>query len=429
MKFFAFLKDSFRETLDSKVLYVTFGLSLLLMLLLGSVSFRMVPIKEQLDGLCWLYGLAFGQGSSTTAEVVDARQLNAPEDAWKGDYQFTLAVRFPDEDRARSGAVQAGQLEFFTREMFWWLKDLKVRKVDSANKSEVHLEFTSRGTRLNSDRSWPHEPGLFFGALPLGPLFRQSLAYWVYWIENRLVNGAGGWLVVLLAVVVTAPFVPNMLRKGTVDFIVSKPIRRPALLAFKYIGGLTFVFLNALIAIGGIWFVLGLRTGIWAPGFLVSVLIITFFFAVLYAVSTLFGVLSRSAILSILMTCAVWAILWVVGLVYKNIHTPESASAARMREAQSGRLGQAEGPQTNPGSPSWLRITADSLHAVLPRTDDLGTLTTLFLSNELLSEGERDHLEFKRDIAFSWTASIGICLAYIGVLLGLACWRFATKDY
>ena len=55
-----------------------------------------------------------------------------------------------------------------------------------------------------------------------------------------------------------------MLRKGTVDMLVVKPIHRVALLLYKYIGGLTFIFLNTVVAIGGVWLALGLRSGIWA---------------------------------------------------------------------------------------------------------------------------------------------------------------------
>ena len=48
MKALAIFKDSLREALDSKVLYATLGLSLLLVLLVGSVSFQPVPAEEAL---------------------------------------------------------------------------------------------------------------------------------------------------------------------------------------------------------------------------------------------------------------------------------------------------------------------------------------------------------------------------------------------
>src|SRR5436305_6463134 len=93
----------------------------------------------------------------------------------------------------------------------------------------------------------------------------------VYGMENTLVNGLGAWFILLLGVVVTAFFIPNMLRKGSIDLLLTKPLHRATLLLFKYIGGLLFVFLNLLVVVVGIWLVFGLRTGIWSWGFLVSI--------------------------------------------------------------------------------------------------------------------------------------------------------------
>ncbi len=53
------------------------------------------------------------------------------------------------------------------------------------------------------------------------------------------------------------------------------------------------------VAVGGVWVVVGLRTGVWSPGLLYSVGGITFYFAILYSVSTLFGVLTRSTLVAI----------------------------------------------------------------------------------------------------------------------------------
>ena len=66
--------------------------------------------------------------------------------------------------------------------------------------------------------------------------------------------------------------------------------------------GLLFVFLLCVVTVGGVWLVVGLRTGVWSPGVLVSIFGITFYFAILYACSTLFGVLSRNAIVCIVVT-------------------------------------------------------------------------------------------------------------------------------
>lgn len=433
MKYLAILKDSFRETLDSKLLYVTLALSGILLFVVGSVKFHPLSLREQLDGVAWIYGLAFGQQGSVTCEVVEVAQTNDAPEPRRGDYRFTLMLRFAGEDQANSDGVnKQHQLEFFVREVCWWLEKVETRRVPNTPKNEVHVEFTSRGTKIANAESWLHEPQLFFGAVPTGPLFRNSLSYWVYFIENRLVNTIGAWVAVLIGIVVTASFIPNMLHKGTVDLLLAKPIRRPTLLAFKFLGGLTFVFVNAAVTIVGVWLLLGLRTGIWAPGFLLCTFVITFFFAVLYAISTLIGVLTRSTVICIVLTCLAWFLFWLVGFVHGILNAPDSPSEARMRRAQAmGKKIEDEpaAPKVGAGNLEWVKTTVGVLHRVVPRTSDLGRLTTQFLSTELLSQAERQQLEIARDLSFTWTESIGVCCAYIMVMLGLACWRFARKDY
>src|SRR5207302_6968027 len=121
---------------------------------------------------------------------------------------------------------------------------------------------------------------LFFGAVdPQGGFFRGSSSSWVFFVESTLVNSLGGWVALLIGIVITSFFIPNMLRKGTIDMLLAKPIHRPVLLVYKYIGGLTFMFLNSCVAIGGVWLGLGLRSGIWAPGFVMTFLTLTFFCA------------------------------------------------------------------------------------------------------------------------------------------------------
>ena len=54
-----------------------------------------------------------------------------------------------------------------------------------------------------------------------------------------------------------------------------------------------FLILTAF-TVGGVWVAIGLRTGFWTPHFLAVIPLLTFYFAILYAVSTLAAVLTRS---------------------------------------------------------------------------------------------------------------------------------------
>jgi hypothetical protein len=136
--------------------------------------------------------------------------------------------------------------------------------------------------------AWSHRPALFFGAWSLSFL-ELPLGLLIHLVEDTLLNGIGGWVVLLAGVIVTAGFIPNMLRKGAIDLLLTKPLSRPLVLLYKYLGGLLFVVMLTAVAVGGVWLMIGLKTGVWAPGVLYAIGGITFYFAILYACSTLAG--------------------------------------------------------------------------------------------------------------------------------------------
>src|SRR5207248_2187452 len=130
-------------------------------------------------------------------------------------------------------------------------------------------------------------------------------------IQDQIVNGIGALVALCLSVVITAFFIPNLMRKGSIDLLVSKPIGRVQLLVYKYVGGLTFIFLVSVFTIGGVWLVMAARSGMWDPSFLFVIFALTFTFAILYAVSTAVAVYTRSAIASILVTFAFMFVMWL----------------------------------------------------------------------------------------------------------------------
>ena len=436
MKYLAILKDSFREAIDSKVLYVTVGLSLLLTLLVVSISFRPVPADEALQTIVNQFRLVYpDRGRSVMAryffnaeyQVKDVQRLNEAGAPQEGDYRLTLdvtksefrkAVAFwmvppaseaPEKEDSTEVPLQA--MEEFVKEQFVLFGGVEVTGVTplpSTDSSTLSFAVNTKGTK--GVRGWLHDPCLFFGAVPM-KFLRGTLGFWVYWIEDKLVNGIGAWIGILAGVVITAFFIPNMLSKGTVDLLLVKPIHRGTLLIYKYLGGLAFIVLNATAVVFGLWLALGLRSGIWAPGFLLTIPVLTFFFAILYAVSTLFGVLTRSPIVAILVTCAVWFFLWLVGFLYTQL------SAVR------------DEPGVRKEIPNWVYTTVDTLHLVLPRTKDLDILTTQLLSREVLPENEIRQQKIDRLPSLTWTESLSVSGIFIALTLGLACWRFATKDY
>jgi ABC-type transport system involved in multi-copper enzyme maturation permease subunit len=116
-------------------------------------------------------------------------------------------------------------------------------------------------------------------------------------------------LCILLAVFSSASFVPNMLEKGNIDLLLSKPISRPQLLLGKFLGGLLVVFINVAFLIIGVWFVISIRFASFDFTFLSVILSVTFTFAVLYSLIVLLGVITQGSVLGMMSAYFIFLIL------------------------------------------------------------------------------------------------------------------------
>jgi ABC-type transport system involved in multi-copper enzyme maturation permease subunit len=481
MKFIAILKDSLREAIDAKVFYVMVGLSLLMIALAGTAKFGVQPGGRQVAGMAAM-PLMFDltdldpnefQGGPVDGDVAEGDDGKAKRRRGGGGGAMAMMRRqrgmwkvnevkpLDNADDLPTSTFRATLQPvsafggFFTpppekrvaeiKERFGLWDD--VRLVDlldvTHEKGEYRVDFkvTEAGRRL-----WPHDFSLFFGALPV---FTQGvpLGFQLFGLETILINGIGSWIAILISVVITAFFIPNMLRKGTVDMLIVKPVHRTTLLLYKYVGGLLFILINTTIAVGGVWLALSYRSGIWAPGFLISIPVITFFFAILYSVSTLFGVLTRSPIVSILMTLGVWFVLFVVGLTATIFDTIEKQQEAPVRRNASQLAATAVAVSHSPleavvtlaermerVKPVEKTVytfgkVVRAVHFVLPRTRDLDTLTSSMLQRDLMMmpQGLRAAATSSREM--TWGESLTVSGVFIALMLGVSCWWFATKDY
>jgi ABC-type transport system involved in multi-copper enzyme maturation permease subunit len=118
------------------------------------------------------------------------------------------------------------------------------------------------------------------------------------------------WAATILALVSTASIIPDFLAGGAVELTLSKPISRIRLFLTKFATGLTFVALQVLIFSLACFFVIGFRASAWEWQILLAVPIVLLFFAYLYAICVLLGVLTRSTIASLLLTLLCWFVLF-----------------------------------------------------------------------------------------------------------------------
>jgi ABC-type transport system involved in multi-copper enzyme maturation permease subunit len=436
MKFLAILKDSVREAIDSKVFYFMIGLSTLIILFIASISYQ--PVSVELDLTRMMDMLTLGMRgqlkgmAAPSVRIEDFRQTNETpaDEPWRADFRFNVVWEFPKEmqptqlpKEVRTQLVS--QTDRLIRQLFSYLNEITVSEGQSPDPQSVVVTVNTRGTTVADRRGWLHQPRILF-AIPV-TILRMPLGEMVGLIENTLVNTIGAGIALLISTIITAFFIPNMLRKGTVDMLLVKPMHRTTLLLYKFIGGLAFMFMNTVFTVAGIWLVVGLRSGLWSWGFLLSIIIITYQFAVYYSISTFFAVLTRSPIVAILMTCLAWFIFFLIGTGYNII----DATRVAMDPANAHLLGVPDDqrPLQKP-FPEWVYTTADALHYATPRMKDLDGLSALWVAQDLLPSHNlsRKQAEIVYH-SFKWGEAFSVTTVYMAVFLGLSCLWFATRDY
>jgi ABC-type transport system involved in multi-copper enzyme maturation permease subunit len=488
--FIAMLRDSFHEAIDGWIFLVMLIISGVLILLVASMSVSSVAVPEAIPKMLPQQQMMMVQPNRGDSKriglfnyqvaVSDVKTTAPAEKPWQTEASFTLtltslgfggggveieegkdlkdvkpgdvkaiegegllsdavksAVRYwaTNPGSAKAEYTDALALEFVKHQV----ESVSGLRVEKVEKTGSKYRITTTG--CESIR-WPHEPSLFFGLWKMS-FFQQPLGNLVYTVQSILVNGLGAWITLLAGVVVTAGFFPNLLRKGAIDLWLTKPIARPLILLYKYLGGLLFVFLLTAVTVGGVWVMIGLRTGVWNTGFLTCVFAITFYFAILYAMSTLLGVLTRNTIVSIVGTLVFWGLLFAIGTTNNivtaldNIDSMRTTTVVKPKKdkmADEDKGAKPEGttqesePQPEVRVPPTLVTIVHMLNRVTPRTSDLDTLTTLLIGKGIVSEQEqRQARRLVGEIA--WAEVIGVSVAYIGLFLGLAMIRFMTRSY
>jgi ABC-type transport system involved in multi-copper enzyme maturation permease subunit len=469
LKFFAILKDSFREAVDGFVIYLMLAMSVLLIVVVASVSFTPAPPDEVLSTMVQSFRMIFpDRGKSTAPTGMLVEYKTGDVEATPNGAKFVLTAvtpkgskpvafnpekddvpmegfryavftwRQPAGEKIKNPFGNAGgrnqnqnqrsELEFlipppataaelqavtdadmaaFIKNQFATIVGINdVTVTRRAGVAEPEFQFNVELTGISGARGWPHAVFVFFGSVP--PIKGIPLGRAIRFIEDVVVNGIGAAVALMLSVVITAFFIPNLLRKGSVDLIISKPIGRTQLLVYKYVGGLTFIFLLSSVSIGGVWLALAVRSGLWDPSFLLVIPVLTFTFAILYSVSTVVAVFTRSAIASILVSLGFMLFLYILGQIKSFF---DLNKVANIMEA-----------------PDWTYTLVDAANNLLPRYKDLDKLTSKLVVDSALTIGEARVGGLLTEYP-SWGGAIGVSMAFIAIMLAISCWRFSRRDY
>ena len=130
----------------------------------------------------------------------------------------------------------------------------------------------------------------------------------------------------LIAIVVTANMIPETFEPGSLNLLLSKPVSRWGLYSAKFLGGCVFIALCACYLFLGIWIWLGVSMDVWDRAILFSIPLYVLVFAIYFSVSTLVGLIWRSAIVSVMLTLLFWAFCFTIGSAYGFVNTKMSNS-------------------------------------------------------------------------------------------------------
>jgi len=283
---------------------------------------------------------------------------------------------------------------------------------------------------------WPHRFTLFGDTLELTRSEGAALGLEILILQKLLSTGIGGTILLLVGIAITAAFVPAMLRKGTLELLLVRPIPRWQLVVFTFLSGTLFVsgLLGTLVL--ATWLVTGALTGVWSTGIVVALSSLVLFFMLVHSVSVLAGVVTRSAQAAMLVAVAYWAVLFLVGTMHtqvvasrqraENVGRPRPTGVADLLRGKRPEIEKPVPSGRTPFHESLIGRTADLVYLVLPRTEDLDTMVDRQLVRDFAVGGRIQRLV--ESGAFTWTGGVGLTLLHTLVHLAAASAVFTLRD-
>lgn len=247
-----------------------------------------------------------------------------------------------------------------------------------------------------------------------------------------------GWMGMILMIIATASFFPNLMEPGTIDVLVSKPIGRTRLFFYKYVSSMVFVLVQSTVFILLTFLVMGLRWQVWTPGYLVCIPLMVLLFSYVYCVTVWVAVKTRSVIASILLTLVAWVAFACPQIALDVFDTfPGLEKYARVRSAvqvvawippKTGDIPYLAGRSANAGLSVDL-VPAEATSSGAPRRTSGGPRGPVTVSTSNDEDLERARKIESEDYNVSAVSSIGSSLLFEFAVLLLACRAFVKKDF
>ena len=297
----------------------------------------------------------------------------------------------------------------------------------------------------------PEGISVLFGAYQIeseliveGSMFAEYLYMMIF--TDYLVPWWLGFFALVLALISVCPIFPDFLKTGSIDVAISKPMSRVSLFLVKYLGSLLFVAIQVLVFCVIVFIAHGVRLNAWNLEIFWAVLLLTFVFSLIYCVSVLTAVLTRSSLFSLLVALLVWgvtlSIQWSESIMYKATYVmPASGLSINMKTGETNEAG--EELDTSSEMEKFYGIVR-AIGMPLPKTRDATyllrkkvtvrgknmTMSSAFLedeasASELLEAKAMEDYDNRHSVAYI----VGSSLAFEVFILGIACFIFVRKDF
>lgn len=335
--YLAVLKDSFREALSSRVLYITLILIALFLLIIGPVGLNQgLPNQVTKTEITDTVGLMKEIQNDSDSEkptpgkhiwgrLSDGLRERIPKylkDPQESRDRFRIRGDFRNELNKQIATV-----EFYDPESWADVpmddelrdtlnsKDRKgVEQVNIPNRNALESAYENFVT-LQGDNavyfSWGPfriiDSPLSFSAKQRNKVVSEAI--------NQILAVLMGMVGIFVSILVTASFIPRTFEPGEITLLLSKPVSRSFLFLTKFLGGCAFTLLNATFLMVGIWLIAGLRHGIWNHNLLWCIPVYVFIFSIYYCVSAGAGAIWQNAIISVVAVIIFWMGILGVGLI------------------------------------------------------------------------------------------------------------------
>ena len=236
------------------------------------------------------------------------------------------------------------------------------------------------------------------------------------WFMDHVVDLIVGFFGIFVALVVSCGVVPDTYRTGSIELLLSKPISRPLLFLAKFVGGCAFVLMNISYLMLGLFVIVGLRWGLWDGRILIAIPVFVFYFTLLFSVSALVGLLSRSAILSLFATLLFWGSCILIASSKQAMEKllPLEQAADRVTVVAEPSEGTSESVSDTAFWQSVYSFGIMPLYTVLPKPLELDDTVQYFLDRRR-----------ERKVTDPWSP-VRTSGLFLIVILGVCCvisWR------